>query len=250
MLHPCVTESRWGDIKRDALALEYLGHQLQRRQTSQCESQCAWTDSASSCTTSQCNLIGNTSQQAFLNCLDCAETYNATYANDLITVTEGCGFTIPTNTIAAPTPSATAVPCQSQCAWADASESCTDLECDCQIIENAGPAAFTNCLDCAESTNETYASILISVSSVCGQSTQTATIRSLTPTTVYSQTSCFVANKEACCHCYCLPNLYLVAILVAILVRANRRNCRWCCCRCYRSYCCHHFHCVVFKAEE
>jgi len=61
----------------------------------------------------------------------------------------------------------TSIACESQCAWTENSASCSELECDCQVIEQAGQTAFTNCLNCAEINNVTYADILVSISSLC-----------------------------------------------------------------------------------
>lgn len=169
-MKPRDLENHAAGIKRDAFAPEAPDHPLQRRQSSQCVTPCAWTNAAENCATLQCvcELIASTTQQQFLSCLDCAETYNATYADIIISFAEQCGIPIPTGAAPVSPPSSTGVPCESQCAWTDASAQCTSLQCDCQVIDNAGSTAFTNCLDCAESNNKTYASILINVASQCG----------------------------------------------------------------------------------
>jgi hypothetical protein len=169
-LRPHEFENHFAGVKRNALAVDAADRQLQRRQAPQCESQCAWTVATADCATNQCvcNVIGDTSQQDFLNCLECAETYNVTYANILIDVAEDCGYMIPTGVAPAPGPSPTTTPCDTQCAWTDADAQCSDLQCGCEVIEDAGYAAFTSCVDCAESLIPTYASLLVSIASECG----------------------------------------------------------------------------------
>ena len=137
--------------------------------TNPCASQCAWTTNAESCTNlaCDCQVLENAGPAAFTSCVNCAAESNVTYENILLNVASQCSFSPTSTTGQAPSSTSTTIPCESQCAWTEGADSCSDLECDCQVIQLAGQAAFSSCLNCAEGTNVTYANILISISEQC-----------------------------------------------------------------------------------
>ena len=154
-----------------------------------CASQCAWTANSDSCTTltCDCQVLENAGQAAFSSCVNCAAQTNVTYENLLLSVASACGFSPTSTTSKSPSSPSSTVACESQCAWTEGAESCTDLQCDCQVIQLAGQAAFSSCLNCAEGSNVTYANILISISEQCQivstTSSSTRTFNTLTQTT-------------------------------------------------------------------
>src|SRR5271155_3286538 len=104
-----------------------------------CANQCAWTANSDSCTnlTCDCQVLENAGQAAFTSCVNCAAKTNVTYENVLLSVASACGFSPTSTTSTAASSPVTTAACESQCAWAEGSDSCTDLECDCQVIELA-----------------------------------------------------------------------------------------------------------------
>ena len=143
-----------------------LNHQLVRRQPSQCLNQCAWVANADSCTDlgCDCQVIADAGQIALSNCYQCSEAYNGTFADRLLSFAVQCNLTSVSTPLAT---TITMLPCEGQCGWSNNAESCTDIACDCQVIQSAGFSAFMNCLTCAEESFTTYAGILTSLNSEC-----------------------------------------------------------------------------------